>query len=362
MSKLAGKKIGLIGALAAFPRRLAASEVKRQGGHLRRGISGRTQLAVFGRHLLRRRDQADIDRMIEAARGNGRALLSENGFLRMLGIVNEPEAGTLSTRSLQEQSGLPSDDIEKLALFDAFFRECEPFAFRDLILAKKYAELRREGIGWKTIAQAVHRCADPDALTSANLQSDGFDAVYARIGDSIAELSGQFVFPVGPAERHDLEGHFDEAEALEAAGRFGAAAKAYERYLRLDPGDAVAAFNRANCLRASGKTRDATYAYLETLKLDPEFVEAWFNYAGLKKEAGNIDVARSSLLQAVEIEPAYTDAIYNLAALEFDAGNLEEARQYWVRYLELDSVSEWAAKARRGIQFVDQQTTSQRAG
>ena len=51
--------------------------------------------------------------------------------------------------------------------------------------------------------------------------------------------------------------------------------------------------------------------------------------------------------------PDYADAVYNLAALEYDAGHLSEARHYWSRYLELDSTSEWAKKASRGIQLVD---------
>lgn len=362
MSKLAGRKIGLIGALAAFPRRLAASEVKRQGGHLRRGISGRTQLVVFGRRLLDRHDETGIGQRIAEARGEGRRLLSENGFLRLLGTLDEPETGTLSAAALCEQSGLSADDLEKLFLFDTFIRDSEPFAFRDLILAKKYAELRREGVGWKTIAQSVHRSADPQVLTALSMQPKGLDAVYAQIGDSLAELSGQFVFPVDHPEKHDLECLFCAAEMLEAEGRFEEAARAYERYLGFDPGDAMAAFNRANCLKSDGKRGEALNAYLQTVKIDPDFVEAWFNHAGMKKESGDVDAARRSLNRAIAADDGYTDAIYNLAALEFDAGNLPEARRHWVRYLELDDASDWAARARRGIQYVDRQADQQRTG
>lgn len=362
MSELAARKVGLIGALSAFPRRLAAGEVKRQGGHLRRGVSGRTELVVFGRLLLHRHDETDLDKLIDDTRATGHRLLSENGFLRILGSLAEAEAGTLSARSLSDRSGLRLGDIEKLALFDAFICDAEPFAFRDLILARKYAELRSDGVGWSTIARAVHRATDPQSLTAVDLRADGIDAVRAHIGDSIAELSGQFVIPVGQPDKQDMEVHFQAAEELEAQERYEAAARAYERHLSLDPGDTVAAFNRANCLRAMGKTREAGHAYLETLKLDPEFVEAWFNYAGLKKEVGNVDAARRSLQQALEIDAAYPDAIYNLAALEFDTGNLIEAKHLWSRYLELDTASEWAARARRGIQFIDLQSASQRAG
>ncbi len=362
MSKLAGRNIGLIGALAAFPRRLAAREVERQGGRLRRGVNGKTDLVVFGRRLLERYDEAEIEKRISEARSLGKNLLSENGLLRLLGTIEETEVGTLSTSALSQQSGLSQDDIEKLSLFDAFVRDREPFAFRDRILAGKYAELRREGVGWKTIAQSIHRATDPQGLTSVSMQPDGHDAVYARIGDSLAELSGQFVMPVAHPDKHDQESLFSQAEAWEAEGHFEEAVRAYERYLGLDPSDAMAAFNRANCLKAGGRRGEALNAYLQTVKLDPDFAEAWFNHAGMKKEGGDIDAARRSLKRALAVDDTYTDAIYNLAALEFDAGDLPEARRHWVRYLELDDNSDWAARARRGIQFIDRQAQQQRTG
>ena len=52
MTQLAGTSLGLVGALDAFPRRLAAREVARHRGRLRRGITRQTSIAVFGRGLL----------------------------------------------------------------------------------------------------------------------------------------------------------------------------------------------------------------------------------------------------------------------------------------------------------------------
>ena len=52
MTAVAGKIFGTFGALAAFPRRLAAREVERQRGQLRRGVTRRTSHLVFGRALL----------------------------------------------------------------------------------------------------------------------------------------------------------------------------------------------------------------------------------------------------------------------------------------------------------------------
>ena len=51
-----------------------------------------------------------------------------------------------------------------------------------------------------------------------------------------------------------------------------------------------------------------------------------------------------------------------MPTLEFDAGRFAEARRWWARYLELDSGSEWARTAARGMQFVDLQFAQKSAG
>ena len=72
-------------------------------------------------------------------------------------------------------------------------------------------------------------------------------------------------------------------------------------------------------------------------------------------EQGRDASARRHLQRAIALDRNYADPVFNLARLEFDAGNLVEARRLWARYLELDSESEWAGVAARGVQFVDMQ-------
>ena len=86
----AGKTFGTVGALAAFPRRLAAREVERQHGSMARGVTRRTTHLVFGRSLLGRGDDARTEARFQAERRAGRQLLSENGFLRLLGLLKTP--------------------------------------------------------------------------------------------------------------------------------------------------------------------------------------------------------------------------------------------------------------------------------
>ena len=87
MTAAAGKIFGTYGALSAFPRRLAAREVARQKGLLRRGVTRRTSHLVFGRSLLEKAGDASIEARFDAELSAGRRPLSESGFLRLLGLV-----------------------------------------------------------------------------------------------------------------------------------------------------------------------------------------------------------------------------------------------------------------------------------
>ncbi|WP_095200598.1 tetratricopeptide repeat protein [Mesorhizobium carmichaelinearum] len=359
-----GAVFGTIGALAAFPLRLAAREVERQHGQLRRGITRRTTHVVFGRTLLAKagltkNGDAGIEHHVAAERAAGRILLSENGFLRLLGLMKAPEASSLSRQSLIEQSRLSGADLDHLSLFDAFEHDAEPYSFRDLILARKYAGLIAGGATWGAIARSVHRSGPVASLTAKSLnvgsQHGRPDAIYLEGGQS--ELDGQLLFDLGSAVQGDdtLEELFSEAEAVEEGGDHDGAAALYQRCLAIDPSDAIAAFNRANCLRAGGHAADAAHDYARAIKLDPAFVEAWFNLAGLMSEQGRDASARRHLQKAIALDKSYADPVFNLARLEFDAGNLPEARRLWVRYLELDAESEWAGVAAKGVQFVDMQ-------
>jgi tetratricopeptide (TPR) repeat protein len=357
-----GRTFGLIGGLAAFPRRLAAREIQAQGGNLQRGVSRRTTHLVFGRKLLDRSDLGKIEIRFRQETDKGRRLLSENGFLRALGLLDEAAAPTLSRQSITEQSRLPGETFDLLALFDAFEHDTEPFSFRDLYLAKKYAGLIASGATWSTIARSVRRSGSVASLTALSLHAERFDAIYARSAEGFTELDGQVLLPLARVADEDLDELFAEAEEAEEQGRHAAAADLYRRCIAIDPTDATAFFNRGNCLLAAGSSEEARTSYLEALKRDPQFVEAWFNLADLASKSGDRDAARRYLAAAIELDGDYADAIFNLASLEYDAGDLAEARRWWARYLELDDASEWSHRARRGLQLIDLQLARKSAG
>ncbi len=353
MTSLAGHTFGIVGALDAFPRRLAAREVERLGGTLRRGVGRATTDVVIGRRWLAAGTVAGIAARIAAERAAGRRVLSEGSFRRMIGAGRAAPEGGIARAALVEGSGLDGATLDLLALADAFERGEEPFTFRDAILAKKYAGLIAGGADWLAIARSVHRAdGGPGPLTAKALHAEE-GRVWLRGGDGLAELDGQLRMDLGPGP--DLDALFDAAETAEAAGEHAAAARLYGRCLDADPGDAVAAFNRGNCLRALGRLGPAAQDYVRAAKRDPGFVEAWFNLGTLMAEAGHAAAARRHYARAIAVDPGYGDAVFNLATLAFEAGDLATAGRWWARYLELDSESEWARTAERGVRYVAMQ-------
>jgi tetratricopeptide (TPR) repeat protein len=355
-----GARYGLVGALAAFPRRLAARAIERTGGTLRRGTTRQTTHAVFGRALLARRTDPAIAARAKVERSAGRTLLSENDLLRRLGLLGDASEGALTRASLLGQSPLAPEDLDMLALFDAFERSSEPFTFRDLILARKYAGLIAGGARWGDIARVVHQTGGAVSLTARSLEIEA-GAIYARDRGRLSELDGQFLLALEPPET-DPDELFAAAEEAEAEGSHLEAAALYSRCLALDSEDAVAAFNRANCLRSAGSLAEAEGEYARALQLDPGFVEAFFNLAAVAAERGRPDAARRFLEQAVARDPSYADPVFNLAALAFEAGDLAAARGWWTRYLELDPDSEWSRQAARGLRYISLRYESGKSG
>jgi len=353
-----GAVFGIVGALAAFPRRLAARAVEERGGTLRRGVCRRTTHVVLGRKLLARQPEAVLEARIAAERAAGRTVLGETGFLRLLGLA-EPAPDSGIAQGALIGSGLTGTELDLLALFDAFEHDGEPWSFRDLILARKYAMLRRDGASWSAIARSVHRFGPAGGLTAETLTVGACRGVL--LGPEAREPDGQLRLDLG-APGDDPEELFAAAEAAEAEGRPREAADLYRRCLALDPGDALAAFNRANCLRALGEPDEAARDYLRAAGLDRGFTEAWFNLGCLAAERGAAAAARRHLTRALALDPDYADAVYNLAALEFDAGHLDAARGHWQRYLGLDPDSDWGRRAARGIAYVDMARAGGRTG
>ena len=354
-----GKIIGLIGGLAAAPRRIVGRHLAEHGAVFRHGVTRKTDLVVFGNKLLNRSSAEEIAARYDTLIKAGKSVWGEREFLRWVRDEDEPTL-TLDRETLCAQSGLNANDCLLLSLFAAFEGDGTRFAFTDVILARKYAGLIASGADWFAIARQIAGAAT-SSLTAFALRPGPAGVIYAERNDLVSDLSGQTALPFADADE-DIDDLFEAAEQAESEGDIETAVALYRRCLAADPTDSVAAFNLGNCLSGRGDVAEARHLYQLAIKRDPTFVEAWFNLATLMRGIGDKTGARRHLQQALAIDATYADAVYNLAALEFDAGNLDVARGHWLRYLELDPHTAWAQTATRGIQYVDMQNARKAAG
>src|SRR5690606_13445785 len=141
----------------------------------------------------------------------------------------------MSRQSLLDQSRLDGDTLDRLALFDAFEHDAEPFSFRDLILAKKYAGLIAGGASWGAVARSIHRTTGRVAsLTALSLHPGGSRKIYAAEGERKRELDGQGLLALDPPD-DDSEEYFALAEQAEEAGLHAEATVLYGKCLAIDP-------------------------------------------------------------------------------------------------------------------------------
>ncbi len=350
-----GAIFAIIGALDAFPQRLAAREIEARGGALRRGVSRGTSVAIIGHRLVQKSDADRIDKRLQEARAAGATLISEHAFLRLLGLAREPEDHRqLSAAELMDKSGLDPASFDRLRLFDIFSVAEEPFGFRDLVVARQCAGLIRDGVDWITLIRAVQTrspISSDGGLSQVRLERSEWNRVLMRSGDALTELSGQLILDL-PEEADSVDALFDDAKDAEDDEDWARATALYRRCHAMEPRDPVIAFNLSHALLQQDELAGARRALNTVLKLDPTFAEAWFNLASVARREDDIAGARRHLLKAIEADADYPDPIYNLALLEFEAGKHDEAVRLWSRYLELDPDSEWGHKARQGLQLI----------
>jgi tetratricopeptide (TPR) repeat protein len=114
---------------------------------------------------------------------------------------------------------------------------------------------------------------------------------------------------------------------------------AYQRNLRLDPGDFHARNNLGNVLRESLRHRDALLAYREAVRANPRYFPAWQNmgrtYYVLKGQAGIFDAVE----QVRRVNPDLARAWYSLV-LSYYRGREDDASREALEYLSRLSPAE----------------------
>jgi Flp pilus assembly protein TadD len=116
------------------------------------------------------------------------------------------------------------------------------------------------------------------------------------------------------------------ARTLADLGYFGDAVQAWDDYLRLSPGDAVARRERAFAESAMGKDPEAALAELANFAhTHPENAAGHYEL-GTAESANNPKAALSELNRAILLQPALTPAYFARGLVRYRLGDLEGAR------------------------------------
>ena len=230
---LEGAIFVIVGALEAFPKRLAGRVIADNGGTLRRRLSRRVDTAVFGHKLIETRSREAIEHLVIEAEAHQARPISEYAFLDCVGLLRQTDTARQITGSeLVRQSGLPPEIFRYLALFDAFEFSTEPFGFRDIVAARQFAKLLDDGLRWPQVIGAVRTRtrAAQGGVSNARLMLSRWNSVVMRAGKEVTELDGQHILPLPPdADPDPVDAVFAKAEAAEADNDWGEAITLYKK-------------------------------------------------------------------------------------------------------------------------------------
>jgi len=118
---------------------------------------------------------------------------------------------------------------------------------------------------------------------------------------------------------------WNQATALQRAGRVAEAAAVYRQFIALRPDVVEARVNLANLLTAAGAHADAEGAYREALGLRGDLPEARFGLANVLRAQGKMEEAATAYRAVLALSPANPAVLYNLGSTLQMLGRADEA-------------------------------------
>jgi DNA-binding transcriptional MerR regulator len=136
----------------------------------------------------------------------------------------------------------------------------------------------------------------------------------------------------------------------EDRGEIAVAEQLYRQAILAQPSLAAACTNLGNLLYRRGALVDARAAYEHALEYEPGQAEARYNLGNLLEDLGETEQSIAELRRVCWTHPDFGDAHYNLGLMLARVGGINQARKHLERYLELESESEWATRARNFLE------------
>ena len=379
------KEISFTGRFSALTQEDAARLTAREGGRVVRAPGPDTDYLVVGEQGWPLKRDGHLTASLERARqlrddGHSISVLTEAQFLELLGERGPAgEHHLYTTAQLSRILGVSTGQIRawvrrKLIRPVKTAHRLAFFDFRQVVGAKTLAELIESGVAPRKIRDSLEQLEgwlpEMELPLSQLRQIEQSGELLVRLEDgALAEPTGQlhleFVDEAmnaqtsAAATAHDeqdesAEAWFERGIELEERGQLEAAEEAYQQSLFSGGPRAETAFNLGNVLYGLGRRGEARQRFLQAVEIEADYLEAWNNLGNVHAELGDHDRSVDAYRRALELEPGYADAHYNLAEALHSLGRIREAREYWRRYLQHDTMSDWARRARGRLEQTSQ--------
>jgi tetratricopeptide (TPR) repeat protein len=287
------------------------------------------------------------------ARAKGRRLLSERGFLRLVGLLppQADQAAPFAAADIAKRSGLPAATIDLLALFDVIEGQDGRYGFRAMKAAIEAGKLLQE-VGLPTLAFACRRMREAlgvDApLSELQVTTDTAGVVVLRTGHRLADVDGQIRLGLDHISA-DVASLLSDADSARSAGDDARAENLLRRVLSRSPLDLDALFELGSLLCERDRCAEGFALLGKATRISPGFADAWYNLGHAYEGQGRRDQARQAYERAIGADPNFADPLFNLGMIELDSGRFQEAIGRFTAYLALDGTGEWATKARKAV-------------
>lgn len=378
---LQGKRVVVVGRLAAMTQAEVTRLVTAQGGVCSRSVTREPTVVIVGRDgwplASDGRPTSKLRKALALAKqGHDVEIVPEEELLAKLQCPAGRLQRHFTLRELAHMLDVPAARLGvwlRAGLIEpaATVEGIRYFDFRQVAGAKTLCDLVRSGVTIPRLRQSLSRLrnwlGDVESPLSQLTTLEHSRRLVVRLdGGGLAEPSGQLLFDFAgePAEamppsvpwvqqEHGADEWFEQGCRAEDRGDLAQAAAAFRQALLAGGPSAEACFNLANVLSALGDYAQAAERYRQVLELDPSFWEAWNNLGTVLSYEGHDEEASEAYLRALRLHPRYADAHYNLADTLEDLHRLDEAVEHWRAYLRIEPSGAGARYARERLSQLD---------
>ncbi len=155
-----------------------------------------------------------------------------------------------------------------------------------------------------------------------------------------------------PEQQEQLDPLLEQARRALSEGRTDDAIATYRSCIEIAPEYAELYYYLGNIYLNQGDLERAHLEYRHALSLNSNLAGAWNNLGVVHEGRGRVQDAIQAYRDAIRVGD-HADAYYNLAVILEKRGEWENALKMYRSYLEKDSSSAWAQKARQRIEALE---------